>query len=495
MPEKLYKQDEDMALSINAAAYIQLPERFYQKLSATELPHTQLLYWNSLLANDLQLNGLSDEQKLRIFSGQDVSLPAVAQAYAGHQFGYFSSQLGDGRARLIGDVQNREGKLFEVHLKGSGATAFSRRGDGFATLSSVLRELLVSEGMFGLGVPTSRTLAVMTTGEKVQRETEQPGGLLVRVAASHVRVGTFEYFASRRDVVALRALADFVIERHEPQLKNSTDKYEQLFAQIVQKQIQLICQWMRIGFIHGVMNTDNTFVSGETLDYGPCAFMEAYDPLAVFSSIDQRGRYAYARQPQILHWNLQNLAYCLGLLIDGKELTLPPPFITVLENFDQDFTSQWQKVMGEKIGINASAQEDTSLIRDYFDLLHKHQMDFTLGFRNLSEQLKSEEPKQGSFFEQADVGDWLKRWKQRLAQETKTNLAVAQSMDAVNPLYIPRNHLVEKAINKMVQERDLSLVKELVQVWQTPYDVQEGKEMWERPATDAEKVTATFCGT
>ena len=381
-----------MAFNLQAAAYIHLPERFYQKLPATELHKTQLLYWNSLLAQDLQLRDISDDQKLGIFSGQTIptSTTPVALVYAGHQFGHFSPQLGDGRARLIGDVQDRWGALREIHLKGSGPTAFSRRGDGHATLSSVLRELLVSEGMYFLGVPTARTLAVMTTGETVRRESEQPGGLLVRVAASHVRVGTFEYFAARRDVEGLKALANFVIDRHFLPSSESPNKYVKLFESIVQKQIQLICQWMRVGFIHGVMNTDNTAVSGETIDYGPCAYMESYDPLMVYSSIDQNGRYAYSRQPQILKWNLQNLAYCFALLIEEKineqEPTLPEGIVQSLENFDKEYSSQWQKMMGEKIGIKLTSADDLVLLQKYLELLQKHKMDFTLGFRLLDQQ-------------------------------------------------------------------------------------------------------------
>ncbi len=501
--------------NLKSAAYIQLPERFYQKLSATQLPNAQLLFWNASLAKQLQLNELSEEQKLGVFSGQTIppGITPVAQAYAGHQFGSFTAQLGDGRARLLGDVENLSGELQEVHLKGSGVTPFSRRGDGLATLSSVLRELMVSEGMHSLGIPTSRTLAVIKTGEIVQRESELPGGVLVRVAASHVRIGTFEYFAARRDVEALRTLANFVIVRHYPHLVNPTDKsatekYVLLFEQIMQKQIKLICQWMRVGFIHGVMNTDNTFVSGETLDYGPCAFMEAYDPLMVLSSIDHGGRYAYARQPQILHWNLQSLAYCLALIINNpansnaQEIQLPESLVNRLENFDSQFTLQWQKVMGEKIGLRISSQEDLTLLNGYFDLLQKHKMDFTLGFRQLNNQLAKPGTNESTvlqnnslFFEHVDVQGWLTQWKQRITQQDKTNHELTKSMDAANPLFIPRNHLVEKAIGKVVESGDLSLVEELLGVWRNPYEFHSGKQAWSLPATENEKVTATFCGT
>jgi uncharacterized protein YdiU (UPF0061 family) len=481
-------------------SYSHLPERFYEKISQLPSFHPKLLAWNQGLAEEFSQfqNALSDdEERALFFSGQKVpsEMCLLAQAYSGHQFGHFSPQLGDGRALLLGEVTDSMGQRKDIHLKGSGPTRFSRRGDGMATLNSVIREYVVSEGMYRLGVPSSRSLAVIATGETVFREQPLPGAILVRVAASHVRVGTFEYFAARGDAEAVKLLADFVIGRHYPLAQQQKNPYAYLLEQIVDKQARLISHWLRLGFIHGVMNTDNMFVSGETLDFGPCAFLEAYDPLKVYSSIDHRGRYAYARQPEIAQWNLNCLAYCLLPLLDVNKEFAQKLAEDIIASFEERFQSYWLNDFGAKIGILATTQ-DVPLIQEYLQLLHQYEADFTLGFRYLAEQVaENNSQNMGSFFEKPEVANWLKKWRFRLKSEEVSEEAIQKKMNSVNPLFIPRNHRVEQVIQEAVINKNFSLMNTMIDVLSAPYTQNETCADWAAPAKPEEQVQETFCGT
>lgn len=447
--------------------YAQLPENFYERLTPVEFSQYPVLYWNEALAKDL---GLMD----RNFYGS----VQLALAYAGHQFGHFVPRLGDGRARLVGEIQSPQGVSFEVHLKGSGPTSFSRRGDGLATLSAVLRELIVSEGMHHLGVPTTRTLAVLGTGETVQREVDHPGAIQVRVGQSHVRVGTFEYFASRGDTASVRRLADEMIQRLYPECTQKKNPYIAFFEAVIEKQIQLVVRWMSVGFIHGVMNTDNTAISGETIDYGPCAFMEAYDPFKVFSSIDHQGRYAYSRQPQIIKWNLTVLGYCLVPLFGDNRTAATQMMEEVLAAFDSRYRDVWLQAMAQKLNLKQHRDGDEVLIKEFFDLLHKNEMDFTLSFHQLSLQ----EP----FAGRADFSPWVQKWQTRKEVDLKNH---------VNPIFIPRNHLVEKALTQASQKNDFSMMLQLLEASRKPFLKQQLYNQFYLAATPQEQVSATFCGT
>lgn len=455
--------------------YAQLPEKFFEKLDTVEFSQYPILYWNESLAKEL---GCTD----RLFYGA----VQLAQAYAGHQFGHFVPQLGDGRARLVGEIQDSQGQLFEVHLKGSGPTKFSRRGDGLATLDAVLRELLVSEGMHALGISTTRTLAVLGTGEKVYRESAHPGAIQVRIAKSHVRVGTFEYFAARGDAAAIKLLADLTMDRLFPQLKSEANSYHVLFETVLEKQIQLVAKWLQVGFIHGVMNTDNTLISGETIDYGPCAFMEAYDPLKVFSSIDHQGRYAYARQPQIIKWNLAVLGHCLLPLFAEQTDVATQLLEESLSKFDDRFRKVWLEGMLRKLGILEIKAGDEGLLQEFLVILQTQKIDFTVGFRELSKAAQSTEPQMQA---------WIAKWAARVTLPNKTLLQVQNELLSINPIVIPRNHLVEKAIQAAVQENDFSVTKKLLKALATPFSDQQEFSEFQKPATQEEQVTATFCGT
>jgi serine/tyrosine/threonine adenylyltransferase len=455
--------------------YANLPEKFFEKLDSVEFSQYSVLYWNEALAKEL---GLRD----RSF----YSSVQLAQAYAGHQFGHFVPQLGDGRARLVGEIKDSQGQLFEVHLKGSGPTKFSRRGDGLATLDAVLRELLVSEGMHALGIPTTRTLAVLGTGEKVYRENEHPGAIQVRIGRSHVRVGTFEYFAARGDTEAIKILADEMIHRLYPQLQTQTNSYLALFEFVIEKQIQLVARWLQVGFIHGVMNTDNTLISGETIDYGPCAFMEAYDPLKVFSSIDHRGRYAYARQPQIIKWNLAMLGHCLLPLFAENREASTQMLETSLSKLEESFHKVWLGGMLRKLGIFDIKPGDEVLLQEFLVILHQQKIDFTLGFRNLSAEVHSASK---------EMQEWLAKWTERVTSPQKTLAQVQKDLQSINPIIIPRNHLVERAIQAAVKENDFSVTEKLLQELATPFFNQNNDSDFQKPATADEEVRATFCGT
>lgn len=473
--------------------YCSLPERFYQRIEPTRFPRPQLVRWNAALGAELGIDQAhwGSDDLARVFSGAVLNpgTQPVAQAYSGHQFGQFNPNLGDGRALLLGEVRDLHGKLRDVHLKGSGATQFSRAGDGRATLSAVIREYLVSEAMHALGVPTSRSLAIILTGEEVWRDRSEPGAILVRVASSHVRVGTFEHFAARNDREALQILADYVIDRHHPDLPKDREGYLGLFERILDRQARLIARWMSLGFIHGVMNTDNTFVSGETLDYGPCAFMEGFKRNAVFSSIDHAGRYAYKNQPQIAQWNLGSLAGCFLSFVPGSESETTTHLEKLLIGFLPRYTGYYQEEMAKKTLVSNSAVTERLL-----DLMELHQADFTQVFRELGAVVMGESPRSG-FWQQPDVVLWTQEWRKQVLTPSMKPEVVRQQLDRANPLFIPRNHLVERAIRAVVDHQNWNPFEELMSVLVAPFSLSVDREELGRPAQPEEQVHETFCNT
>jgi uncharacterized protein YdiU (UPF0061 family) len=467
-----------------------------------------LIKFNRGLATELGLEWgpLEDSTLARIFSGNTVPQGAdpVATAYAGHQFGQFVPRLGDGRAILLGEVIDRSGVRRDIQLKGSGRTPYSRGGDGRAALGPVLREYLVSEAMHALGIEGTRALAAVTTGESVVREGRLPGAVVTRVAKSHVRVGTFEYFAARGDQSALRRLADYVIDRHFPHLKSADRPYLELLRAVCRRQAALVASWMHVGFIHGVMNTDNTSVSGETIDYGPCAFMDAYDPATVFSSIDSMGRYAYANQPRAAQWNLARFAETLLLLIDadsGRAVEAAGP---VVEQFSGAFEECWLSGMRAKLGLQTAEPEDAALIRAWLDLLHRNQCDFTLTFRRLCDAADLPQDAPGppaatslrsSFARPDEYEGWAREWRSRLERDPAPAGGRGASMRRVNPAFIPRNHRVEAMISAAVERGDFAPFEELLEVLSRPHEQQPRFEAYELPPRPEERVLQTFCGT
>ncbi len=490
-------------------AYAQLPAHFYARVAPTPVADPHLIRLNRPLALTLGLDpdALSGDAGIGVLSGNRLAAPhPIATAYAGHQFGGFVPSLGDGRAVLLGELTAPTGERYDVQLKGAGPTPFSRGGDGRAPLGPVLREYLVGEAMAAMGVPTTRALAAVATGETVIRRTIEPGAILTRVAGSHVRVGTFEYFAARDDQEALRLLADHVIQRHYPDAARSPHPYVALLTAVAQAQARLIAQWMLVGFVHGVMNTDNSSVAGETIDYGPCAFLDAYDPDAVFSSIDRSGRYAYARQPAIGKWNLVRLAECLlPLLSDDAERAVALAH-TALEAYDQSAGRAYRTGLHAKLGLLTPHPGDDALADDLLALMADGRADFTLTFRRLSESLRHEG-------ERADAGvrgraddasdlfaapsvflAWQEQWRARVDAEPAGRQAVRDHMLGRNPLYIPRNHLVEAALSAAAQG-DYAPFHRLADVLQSPFRSQPGCERFATPPTNEQRVHQTFCGT
>jgi uncharacterized protein YdiU (UPF0061 family) len=441
------------------------------------------------------------------FSGNAVppGLTPLAMAYAGHQFGHFVPQLGDGRALLLGEARDAAGDRHDVQLKGSGRTPYSRSGDGRAALGPVLREYLVSEAMHALGISTTRALAAVTTGETVYRERPLPGAIVTRVAASHVRVGTFEFFAARGDIEALRLLADYVISRHYPEVRSAANPYLALLEAIVDRQASLVAGWMQVGFIHGVMNTDNMAVSGQTIDFGPCAFLDAYAPDAVFSSIDRHGRYAFGNQPRAAAWNLARLAEALLPVIDVPEKAIEPAQ-RVLAEFSSGFASRWLHGMRRKLGLVREESEDAHLAAELLDIMHRDQADFTLTFRALCDAAGGEAGEGGvhaadaavsgpALVCSAEMDAWRLRWRARLARESVPAPARAAAMRQVNPLFIPRNHRIEQAIVAATEADDFKPFEALCAVLSNPYGEQPRSSDYALPPRPAERVLQTFCGT
>ena len=481
-------------------SYTQLPERFFQRIAPTPVAAPRLIRVNRALATQLGVDPewLASDDGVQILAGNRVpeNTESIATAYAGHQFGGFVPQLGDGRAILLGEVIDRGGARRDVQLKGSGRTRFSRGGDGRATLGPVLREYVVSEAMAALGIPTTRALAAVTTGEQVLRETMLPGAVFTRVASSHIRVGTFQFFAARGDDEGVRVLADHVIARHYPDAAHAERPYRALLDAVIQAQADLIAQWLLVGFIHGVMNTDNMSVAGETIDYGPCAFMDEYDPKTVFSSIDHFGRYAYANQPSIALWNLTRLAECLvPILRDNEEAGLADAE-EALEAFAPAFEKAYQAGLRRKLGLTTEQDGDAALALDLLKLMHSNRADFTNTFRRLSDAVSGDECAVRSLFaEQAALDEWLTRWRQRLEQEPLSAGARQARMRAVNPAYIPRNHRVEAMIRAAVDQDDFGPFEELLLVLSKPYDEQPAFAQYSEPPQEHQRVRATFCGT
>jgi uncharacterized protein YdiU (UPF0061 family) len=488
-------------------SYATLPGDFYARLDPVPVADPRLIVFNGALASELGLaqGSLDDAALARIFSGNSVPEGAdpVATAYAGHQFGQFVPRLGDGRAILLGEVVDRAGVRRDIQWKGSGRTPYSRGGDGRAALGPVLREYLVSESMHALRIEGTRALAAVTTGESVIREGRLPGAVVTRVAKSHVRVGTFEYFAARGDERALRRLADYVIERHYPELKSADRPYLELLRTVCRRQAALVASWMHVGFIHGVMNTDNTSVSGETIDYGPCAFMDTYDPATVFSSIDSRGRYAYANQPHAAQWNLARFAETLLSLIDAEPARAVEAVGPIVERFSGDFEERWLGGLRRKLGLEVEEPGDTALIRAWLELLHRNECDFTLTFRRLCETAEAsggagtaaEAPLRSSFLRPEEFDGWAAEWRARLAREPAPAEGRGSAMRRVNPAVIPRNHRVEAMISAAIERGDFAPFHEMLAVLAKPYDPAPGYETYGRPPQPEERVLQTFCGT
>jgi uncharacterized protein YdiU (UPF0061 family) len=457
---------------------------------------------NAPLATQLGLDPewLASEEGVAVLAGNHVAETAepIATAYAGHQFGTFVPQLGDGRAILLGELIDHAGRRRDIQLKGAGRTRFSRGGDGRAALGPVLREYVVSEAMEALGIRTTRALAAVVTGEVVRRETLLPGAILTRVASSHIRVGTFQFFASRRDVDGLRVLADYVIARHYPDAAHSERPYRALLDGVIRAQARLIADWMLVGFIHGVMNTDNMAIAGETIDYGPCAFMDAYDPKAVFSSIDEYGRYAYARQPAIGQWNLTRLAECLlPLLADDTDSAVAAAGES-LDAYMSWFEEAYQGGLRRKLGLFSEREGDAELGRDLLEAMAANHADFTLAFRRLSEAACGEEDDGGVcrlFADPFAYDAWASRWRRRLEQEPTDAATRRSAMLAVNPAYIPRNHRVEAVIRAAVDSNDLVPFHELMTVLSKPFEAQPTFAHYADPPAAHERVLQTFCGT
>jgi uncharacterized protein YdiU (UPF0061 family) len=461
-----------------------------------------MLRFNDALARELGLDveALNSAYGARVFSGTDVPEGAqpLAQAYAGHQFGRFVPQLGDGRAVLLGEVIDRNGRRRDIALKGSGRTPFARGGDGKAAVGPMLREYIIGEAMHALGIPTTRALAVVGAGTDVIREQRLPGAVLARVAASHVRVGTFQYFAARGEVDRTRDLAAYVIARHDPEFRDRPDRYLALLRAAALRQARLIAQWMGVGFIHGVMNTDNMALSGETIDYGPCAFLEAYSPRAVFSSIDHHGRYAFGNQPVIAQWNLARFAETLLPLIDPEDPNrAAPAAIEVLKEFVDHYESFWLSGARAKLGLQENAEEDRALATAWLALLEEQQVDFTLAWRRLGAAAAGDtRPLDALFRDGRALGAWIDRWRKRAAQESIEPEARQNAMNRANPIYIPRNHLVEEALAAASGRGDLELFERLLSVVLEPFEERPGLEIYAEPAPS--EVTAsyrTFCGT
>ncbi|MGI4851100.1 MAG: protein adenylyltransferase SelO [Janthinobacterium lividum] len=482
-------------------SYAQLPERFYERIHPTPVKAPHLIALNKALLNDLGINleALDEAEIAAVFSGNVIPEGAdpIALAYAGHQFGHFVPQLGDGRAILLGEIIDTFGNRCDLQLKGSGQTRFSRRGDGRASLGPVMREYIISEAMHALGISTTRSLAMVKTDDWVIRETMLPEAILTRVAASHVRVGTFEFFAARHDVEALKILADYAILRHYPDIQTAVNPYQTFLQSVLERQATLMAKWMSVGFVHGVMNTDNTSISGETIDYGPCAFMESYDPETVFSSIDRHGRYAYGNQSHIAQWNMNSLATCLLPLLDQDQKKAVIIAEDIIGSFPSLFKDIWHNLMKAKIGLTQAHQDDFSLIEQLLTLMKKYHADFTLSFRYLAEAIKASNDYnfKALFSNGSEIDQWLQSWRRRLSQETKSLLNIAQDMNTLNPAFIPRNHRIEQAIRAATTQNDFSKMEQLNLFLSQPYQDQPDHVDYMNPATPAERVYQTFCGT
>jgi uncharacterized protein YdiU (UPF0061 family) len=458
--------------------------------NGAEVPDSSVVVFNTTLAAELGLESLASAPELLTGTAAPSGAQPVAMVYAGHQFGQYNPRLGDGRALLLGEIVDRAGgRRFDLHLKGSGRTPFARGGDGKAALGPMLREYLVSESMNALGVPTTRSLAVTTTGEYVHREGDRTGAVLARIAASHLRVGTFEYAARLPDRDALRRLADHTITRHHPAAATADQPYLALLDGVIGAQADLVAQWMLVGFVHGVMNTDNMAVSGETIDYGPCAFMDRFDPDTVFSSIDHAGRYRYSHQPGIAQWNLARLAECLlQLMTDDPDGSLAAA-TALIDGYPDRYRRAWTAGMASKLGLVTPTDADVELFDELLAVMQSARLDYTTTFRQLASTLR------GSGEPGTALAEWHRRWLARLAVERDDLAAVADTMDRINPLYVPRNHLVEEALDAAATG-DLDPFRALLDAVVNPFDAREQLDRYAQPAPDEfARCYQTFCGT
>ncbi len=483
-----------------SSTYAQLPERFYARVAPSPVAAPRLICVNERLASTLGLElGHLDSQTLaEVFAGNRLPVGAdpIAMAYAGHQFGNFVPQLGDGRAILLAEVLDASGQRRDIQLKGSGRTPFSRGGDGRAALGPVLREYLISEAMHALGIPSTRALAAVLSGEQVVREGLVPAAVLTRVAASHVRVGTFEFHAARGDDDAVRQLADYVLARHFPLLRDAPQRYVALLDAVIARQAELVARWMHVGFIHGVMNTDNMTISGETIDFGPCAFMDSYDPATVYSAIDRGGRYAYANQPRIAMWNLARLAETLIPHLDSVAERAVEIATASLVAFQTKYTTHWLRGMRAKLGLRSEQPDDATLVEDLLELMHANGADWTLTFRELCGAAEGDVSQMLAIFaEPAAFERWARPWRARLALDGETAAEVATAMRAVNPAIIPRNHQVERALRAAIDDDDFGPFDALRRVLEQPYLECDPAAGYGASPKPVERVLQTFCGT
>ena len=473
--------------------YSKLPKSFLENIKPVPVKDPKLIILNKNLAKQLNLDfsKFSDTDLAKIFSGN--SLPegseTIAQAYAGHQFGHFT-MLGDGRAVMLGEHLDKDNNRFDIQFKGSGRTSFSRSGDGRAVLGPMLREYIISEAMHALNIPTTRSLAVVSTGEEVIREQMLPGAILTRVASSHIRVGTFQYIAATQNADDLKTLFNYTIDRHYPEIKDSKTKALDLLNLLMQKQCELVINWMRVGFIHGVMNTDNMTVSGETIDYGPCAFMDHYHPQTVFSSIDQNGRYSYNNQPRITKWNLARFAECIIPLIDQDEQKAVSIATETINNFEKLYEEKWLNMMRDKLGLFGEDKDDKHLIFELLTWMENNKADFTNTFCNLMDIQSIKDP----IYQNQEYLNWTAKWKKRLEKNNTEKEKYLELMRSVNPIFIPRNHKVEEAL-KDASENKLETLNQLLEVIKYPYKDNGMLMDYQRPMSNENGDYKTFCGT
>jgi uncharacterized protein YdiU (UPF0061 family) len=476
-------------------SFAQLPEQLFSHVHPVAVKAPKKILLNSTLAKELDLDfsALSEEEIAALFSGNILPLgtEAIAQAYAGHQYGNFA-MLGDGRAIVLGEHLTKNGQRVDIQLKGSGPTPYSRQGDGRAALGPMLREYLISEAMHALNIPTTRSLAVTATGEEVRRATLLPGAILTRVATSHIRVATFEYVATLNDANVLKRLTEHTIARHYPEIKDADNSSLELLKAVMQRQITLITHWMRVGFIHGVMNTDNMAISGETIDYGPCAFMNAYDPTTVFSSIDHYGRYAFGNQPKIAQWNLARFAETLLPLLHEEPKKALQLASDVINNFPLLYGKAWMAMMREKIGLFGEEKEDEILVHELLALMQTNQADYTNTFRELMKEVLPE----NKLFQEKDFLNWHLRWKARLSHSNESWVASVEMMRRNNPAIIPRNHKVEEVLEEASVNENLVPLENFLEVFSTPYDDNQScVAAYQNPPVDGDEHYQTFCGT
>ena len=481
-------------------SYAKLPKVFYEKIKPKPVKNPRLIHFNINLSKELNIdpNIINEENGKLIFSGNIIPKGAnpIAMAYAGHQFGNFVPQLGDGRAILLGELFAKNGERYDLQLKGSGRTAFSRNGDGRSPLGPVIREYLISESLHYLGINSTRSLAIVSTGEDVFREKRMPGGVLTRIASSHIRIGTFEFFSYKNDIKSLKALADYTLKRH---FKNTPKKnpYKFLLKNVLKSQAELISKWMSVGFIHGVMNTDNTTISGETIDFGPCAFMDQYNPHQVFSYIDEGGRYSYINQGKIIFWNLAKFAESLLPILSDNTKESKKHAMECLEVFPSYFEKRWLNEMKKKIGLSKHEKEDHVILNEFFEILRTNNLDFTLSFRKLSKYLTEVND---DYFcknvrDKKKLNSWVSKWKKRLSKENLSFTNLSEKMENTNPLYIPRNHIVERIIESSVSKNDFTEMKRFLKVIQKPFSEDSLTTEYTVSPKKDEIVPFTFCGT